>query len=423
MNIAADLSLCGLGQACVPAGQRFIIVGTGVDHAVAAVVLGPVIIGISNVGGVHSELQDLHVGIAAVLHQLADALGHEAEILRNDGHIAQAGVDGVEQVHAGTLLPVAVLGTALVGRDGEVLVKATEMVDADHIIQLEGMPHTGDPPLIAGGLVEIPAVQGIAPDLAVLGKGIGGAACDGGGLIVLIQLEQLGMGPDIGTVGRNVDGDIAHDLDVLVVGILFKPCPLLVKLELDVFLELYVKIQLPVVIVQGKAPVHPDILGPLPEGHFLEEGFQGHEQGIVIEPPVVVIAEGPELRIMADVAALIRLMQQGKAVFMELVEVHLGSVVAKVHSIAFFLSQNTFRNEGIQGDQIGIAGKSGIGLVWGIVRAAVGGRTQRQDLPIALTGCGQPVHKIISRLVKAADTVVGRQAGNRQQDTCVTLHN
>jgi N-acetylmuramic acid 6-phosphate etherase len=29
------------------------------------------------------------------------------------------------------------------------------------------MPHTGDPPLVAGGTVEIPAIQRIAPDLTI----------------------------------------------------------------------------------------------------------------------------------------------------------------------------------------------------------------------------------------------------------------
>ena len=41
------------------------------------------------------------------------------------------------------------------------------------------------------------------------------------------------------------------------------------------------------------------------EGNLLEEGLQGHEQGVVIEPPVVVLAESLEIGIPADVAALV----------------------------------------------------------------------------------------------------------------------
>ena len=175
-------------------------------------------------------------------------------------------------------------------------------------------------------------------------------------------------------------------------------------------------------MLQSKAPVHPDILRPGAEGLVVEEGFQRHEQSVVVQPPAVVPDEVLIVRIGADAAALIGLAQQDKAVLVELVKVHLGGVVAEAHAVAFLPGQHALLHQRVQTDEVGIPGKGGIGLVGGIVGAAIAGSPQRQNLPVALTGLLQPVHEIIGRLVKTADAVFGRQAGNRQQYTCVSFH-
>ena len=189
------------------------------------------------------------------------------------------------------------LGTVGIGGNGEIFVKATEMIHTNHVIELEAVPHPAAPPLEIGSPVIIPAVQGVPPNLTVGGKGIRRAARDGGGRVVLVQLEQLRVGPHVCAVGRNVDGNVTHDLDVLTVGIGLQLCPLLIELELQILLELHVKVQLPVVVVHGKAPVHPNILGPLAEGRVAEIVLQSHEQGEIIQPPGVAGAESAEIRI------------------------------------------------------------------------------------------------------------------------------
>ena len=240
---------------------------------------------------------------------------------------------------------------------------------------------------------------------------------------MLVQLEQLRVGPHIRAVGRDIDGNIAHNLNVLAVGIGLQLHPLLIELELQVFLELYVKIQLPVVVVDGETPVHPDVLGPLAERHIVKVAFQRHKQGKVIQPPGVVPAEGLIRRILGNIAALIGLVQQVQPVFAELVKIHLGRIAAKVHGVALPAGQNALLNQGVKADHVGIPGESRIGLIGGIIGRAVGRRAQGQNLPIALTGLFQPVYEIIRRPVKAADAVPGRQAGDGQKDTCISVHN
>ena len=209
---------------------------------------------------------------------------------------------------------------------------------------------------------------------------------------------------------------------MLAVGVGLQAAPLLVEFELHVLLELYVKVQLPVVMLQRKAPVHPDILRPGAEGLVVEEGFQRHEQSVVVQPPAVVPDEVLIVRVCADAAALVGLAQQGKAVLVELVKVHLGGVVAEAHAVAFLPGQHALLHQRIQTDEIRVSRKGGIRLIRRIVGAAIAGSPQRQNLPVALTGLLQPIHEIIGRLVKTADAVFGRQAGNGQQYTCVSFH-
>ena len=204
------------------------------------------------------------------------------------------------------------------------------------------------------------------------------------------------------------------------IGLQLRPLP--GKLELEVLLELDVEVQLPVVVVQGKAPVHPDVLRPLAEGYAAEEGFQSHEQGVVIQPPAVFPAEGVESLIFPDMTALIGLVQQRQTVLAQRYKVHLGRVLAKVQFIAFLAGQRSLLDETFQADEIGVTGKGGTGLIGGVIRASVRGCPQRQNLPVTLTGLFQPVHKVVGRPVKAADAVLGGQAGHGQQNASITIH-
>ena len=286
-----------LGKALIPPRHRLIVVSTSIDHAVGIVVVGPVVVGRAHVGRIDGKLQHLHVGAAAVPHQPSDTVSHQAQILGDDIYIAQLPADGVEQVHAGAFLPVPCFGAVGIGGNGEILVKATEVVNPNHVIELEAVPHPAAPPLEIGGTVVIPAVQRVTPDLTVGGKGIRRAARDGGRSIVFVQLEQLRVGPHIRAVGRDVDGNVAHDLNMLPICVGLQLGPLLIELELQILLEFYVKVQLPVVVVHGKAPVHPNIFGPLSKGRVTEIVLQRHEQGKIIQPPGVAGAESAEIRI------------------------------------------------------------------------------------------------------------------------------
>ena len=139
--------------------------GAGIGHAVHRVIVGQVVAGTAGVAGVKGKLQHFHAGEATVPHQLAHGIAHVAKILCNDLPLAQRLLHGAEQLNAGAFLPVTLhRGLTAVG-DGEILIEAAEVVDAHHVVQLEAVPQTSDPPLIAGFAVGFPAVERVAPEL------------------------------------------------------------------------------------------------------------------------------------------------------------------------------------------------------------------------------------------------------------------
>ena len=86
--------------------------------------MGQVVIGTADIGTVKGKLQHFHVGIATVTNQLTNALGHSSQIFGDDTTLTKAIAQDMEQFHAGTLLPTAVLGAGGIGRDSKILVKA-----------------------------------------------------------------------------------------------------------------------------------------------------------------------------------------------------------------------------------------------------------------------------------------------------------
>ena len=393
--------------------------GTGIGHAVHRVVVGQVVAGAAGIPGVKSKFQHLHAGKAAVPHQLTHGVAHVAKILRNDLPFAQCLLHSTKQLDAGAFFPVARRGSLAAVGDGEILIEAAEVVDAHHIIQLKAVPQAGDPPLIAGCAVRLPAVERVAPELAGGRKSIRGNARHRRGNVVLVQLEQTRVCPCVRRIQRHIDGDIADDADALAVGVGLQPAPLLVELELEIFVVLHLKIQLPAVIVHGGLPAQTDILGPLDPRLALKAALHRHEQGKIVQPPLVFFAEGCKRFVVADVAAGVGQPQQAAPLGIQAAVVDIICLAAKARLFALGGSQHPFLHQCVQADEIGVARKGGKALVRAV---AVACHTQRQDLPVGLPGLLEPVHKVVCFLRKAADAVRGRQTADGQQNACTSLH-
>ena len=94
------------------------------------------------------------------------------------------------------------------------------------------MLHALLPPRKAGGLVNRPVVQRIAPQLTIRCKGIRRASGNLRQVHLAIGLEQFRVGPQIAGIRADIDGNIAHQFDALAVGVSLQGIPLGVEEEL-----------------------------------------------------------------------------------------------------------------------------------------------------------------------------------------------
>ena len=241
-------------------------------------VMGQVLV----VAAAEGELQHLHAGEAALSQQLTDAVHDVAEVLRDDGQLAQRPFEGVKQLHPGADLPLAAAGRRAARRDGPVGVEAAEVVDAEQIVDAQRVPHPLDPPSIAGLAVVGPVVQRIAPKLAVGGKVIRRAAGHAGKAAVGVQFEQRAAHPSVHGVRRDVDGDIAEDLDALFVGVGFDLFPLGRELVLQELPEADLFLVFGAEALQRTAVPQTVLAGPLGPALHPVGGLERHVQGVIL---------------------------------------------------------------------------------------------------------------------------------------------
>src|SRR5262249_43128991 len=96
-----------------------------------------------------------------------------------------------------------------------VSVKTPEVVESYVVYQRKRAANALDPPGIARLLEDIPAVEGVAPELAGGAEGIGGDSGHNQGPPPLVKREELWMRPDVSAVVRDEDRQVAKDGDVM----------------------------------------------------------------------------------------------------------------------------------------------------------------------------------------------------------------
>ena len=97
--------------------------------------------------------------------------------------------------------------------------------------------------------------------------------------------------------------------------------------------------------------------------------------------------------------------------------VHLFGVLSPVLRLELGGSEQAFFLQGIEVDEIGVAGKGRAALI-GAVAVARG--AQRQDLPDLLARVGQKIHELERFFAKAANAIRAGQAGHRHQNSTFT---
>ena len=236
----------------------------------------------------------------------------------------------------------------------------------------------------------------------------------------LVELEPLGLGPDVGGVEGDVDGKVADDADVLRACVGAQALPLPEEEVLDVDVEVDLVGEGLAVGVEGAGLAHADGgVVPLDPRPHAEVALDGHEQGVVLDPRGVLGAEARDLLGVAGEAPLEGAAQDLGAARVELGVVDAGGVVAPVGGVDLVLGEQAVGHELVEVDQVGVAREGRGALVGGVAEAR---GTHGQELPPRLAGVGEEVHEVVGGLAHGADAVRRRQRVERHDDCAGPLH-
>ena len=134
--------------------------------------------------------------------------------------------------------------------------------------------------------------------------------------------------------------------------------------------------------------------------------LQGHEQGVVLQPVRLLGAEGGKLGPVLGQKAVAGPVEHRVAGLIHQPVVHILGVLPPVEGLKLRRLQQALLRQGVQVDEVGVAGEGGEGLIGGV---AVAGGARREQLPAALAAGGQKVRKFPGLLSQRPDAVGGGQ--------------
>ncbi len=252
----------------------------------------------------------------------------------------------------------------------------------------------------------IPVIERVAPELAVRRKAVRRAARDLDRLQVLVQLEELGVTPDVGTVERHVDGDVTDDVHAVLVRVVAQFLPLAVEQVLHHAPELDLGLMAAAHALELAEVADAQELRPLIPGRAVVQVLERHEERVVIQPAGVLAAEDRIARIRSGKEALRRQVQDGIALLVEHAVVDVVGVALPVDVLVLAGLEQALLAELVEVDEVRVAGIGREGLVRGV---AVARGSHGEDLPVCLARRLKEVDEVPGRLPHAPDSVARGQ--------------
>jgi hypothetical protein len=161
------------------------------------------------------ELQHGHARETVALPQRLHLGRDDAQVLGHDGQRPQRAVQRVEERAARPLHPLAALGGPVAARHLPVRLEPAEVVEPHQVEQRERGAEARGPPGEPVTRHRVPAVDGVAPELAGRAEVVGRHARLHERPAVGSQLEELRVRPHVRAVVGDEDGHVAHHAHAL----------------------------------------------------------------------------------------------------------------------------------------------------------------------------------------------------------------
>ena len=186
------------------------VVGAGVDDRVLRM-------GGDRVPGAVSldepAADDAHREQAEIGPDAVDRRRDDPEVLGDQRELPELCLDRSKQRGPRTAVPASLPRIGRPCRDCPVGDETTEVIDSRDVDELERPAEAFDPPAVTLTAVLAPVVDGLAPELP------GGMRHVRGGSGDEPVREELRVGPHVGPVGRDVDGNVSDQKDAALGGI------------------------------------------------------------------------------------------------------------------------------------------------------------------------------------------------------------
>ena len=108
-------------------------------------------------------------------------------------------------------------------------------------------------------------------------------------------------------------------------------------------------------------------------------------------------------------------LQYGKALFIQTGIVDVVFALLPAHIVKFFLRKQSFLTEEIKIDEIRVSREGGKTLIRAV---AIAGRSQRENLPVFLSGVLEKINELIGSLAEGSDSIGRGETGYRHENAC-----
>ena len=156
----------------------------------------------------------------------------QAEVFGDQGQPAEMSTGGLEEVGARARNPTAVDRRRFTCGHFPVRFEPAEMIEPHYVHLFEARDKPVQPPAIAALLQRFPIVERIAPELAGGAEIVRRHSGDDGRLAMLVEIKQIGVGPDVGRIARDENRQVSDQLDTVLVRVALQIAPLPEEKEL-----------------------------------------------------------------------------------------------------------------------------------------------------------------------------------------------
>lgn len=275
------------------------------------------------------------------------------------------------------------------------------MIQADDIVHVEGGADAALPPGETVGFHGVPVVDGISPVLAGGRELVGRRAGDTYGIAGGVDLKELGRGPHLDGVARDIDGQVADDEDVALVGIGLEATPLTIE---EVLRHLVVEHARGMggADLGRSLTAGTELRGPLPKCLETALLLDGHELAVGDEPVLVGLDKVIEIGRLVGGKALSGSVENLTAAAKDGTVVDIAGVGSQIHAIDIALFKIPCLDKLGKVDKVGVACAGRERLIG---RIAIAGRRKGQNLPVMLFARGEKIDEVVGIPAKAADSV------------------